>query len=73
MNLGPEDTVLGGAVTENCVSRSVRDSAVLFSLAEDTGDFARFKPTGFVTGPAKRRLRIVFTTTAVMAWSPILM
>jgi amidase len=70
MNLGPENTVLGGTVTENCVSRTVRDNAMLFSLTEDTGDFARFKPIGFVAGPAKRRLRIAFTTTSCNGVEP---
>jgi amidase len=70
MNLGLENTVLGGAVTENCVSRTVRDNAMLFSLTEDTGDFARFKPIGFVAGPAKRRLRIAFTTTSCNGVEP---
>jgi hypothetical protein len=36
---------MGGIVAENCVSRTVRDNAMLFSLTEDTGDFARFKPS----------------------------
>jgi amidase len=57
-------------VTENCVSRTVRDNAMLFSLTEDTGDFARFKPIGFVAGPAKRRLRIAFTTTSCNGVEP---
>jgi amidase len=70
MNLGLENTVLGGAVTENCVSRTVRDNAMLFSLGEDTGEFARFKPIGFVAGPAKRRLRIAFTTTSCNGVEP---
>jgi amidase len=55
---------MGGIVAENCVSRAVRDNAMLFSLAEDTGDYARFKLIGFVAGPAKRRLRIAFGTTS---------
>ena len=70
MNLGLENTVMGGIVTENCVSRTVRDNAMLFSLTEDTGDFARFKPIGFVAGPAKRRLRIAFTTTSCNGVEP---
>ena len=70
MNLGPENTVMGGIVTENCVSRTVRDNAMLFSLAEDTGDFARFKPIGFVAGPAKRRFRIAFGTTSCFGVEP---
>jgi amidase len=70
MNLGQENTVMGGIVAENCVSRTVRDNAMLFSLTEDTGDFARFKPIGFVAGPTKRRLRIAFGTTSYYGTEP---
>jgi amidase len=70
MSLGPENTVMGGIVAENCVSRTVRDNAMLFSLAEDAGDFARYKPIGFVAGPAKRRLRIAFGTTSCNGVEP---
>jgi amidase len=70
MNLGQANTVLGGIVAENCVSRTVRDNAMLFSLTEDTGDFARFKPIGFVAGPQKRRLRIAFGTTSYYGAEP---
>jgi amidase len=70
MNLGQENTVMGGIVTENCVSRTVRDNAMLFSLTEDTGDFARFKPIGFVAGPEKRRLRIAFGTASYNGAEP---
>jgi len=70
MNLGQENTVMGGIVTENCVSRTVRDNAMLFSLTEDTGDYARFKPIGFVAGPVKRRLRIAFGTTSYHGAEP---
>jgi amidase len=70
MNLGLETMAMGGIVTENCVSRTVRDNAMLFSLGEDTGDFARFRPIGFVAGPAKRRLRIAFGTTSCNGVEP---
>jgi amidase len=70
MNLGQENTAMGGIVAENCVSRTVRDNAVLFSLTEDTGDFARLKPIGFVAGPAKRRLRIAFGTASYYGAEP---
>jgi amidase len=70
MNLGKENTVMGGTVTENCVSRTVRDNAMLLSLTEDTGDYARFKPVGFVAGPATRRLRIAFGTTSCNGVEP---
>jgi amidase len=43
---------------EHVVSRSVRDSAALFALTEDTGPRASFPPAGLVAAPAKRRLRV---------------
>jgi len=52
----------GDIAVENCVSRSVRDSAMIFSLSEDTSAHAPFKPTGFVPGPSKKRLKIAFST-----------
>jgi amidase len=70
MNLGQENTMMGGIVAENCVSRTVRDNAILFSLTEDTSDFARFKPIGFVAGPSQRRLRIAFGTTGYYGAEP---
>jgi amidase len=70
MNLGQENTVMGGIVAENCVSRTVRDNAMLFSLTEDAGDFAGFKPIGFVAGPEKRRLRIAFGTASYYGAEP---
>lgn len=44
---------------ENCVSRTVRDSAMVFSLSEDAGPL---KPVGFISGPSKKRLKIAFGT-----------
>ncbi|HXA37925.1 MAG TPA: amidase [Phenylobacterium sp.] len=43
---------------EHVVSRTVRDSAALFALTEDTALRASFPPVGLVSGPAKRRLRV---------------
>lgn len=43
---------------ELAVSRSVRDSAILFSLVEKTGEGAALPPVGYVTGPSSRRLRV---------------
>lgn len=45
-------------MVDNCVSRSVRDSALLFSVTQDRSPDAPFKPVEFVTGPSKRRLKI---------------
>ena len=43
---------------DNCVSRSVRDSAMLFAIAQDRSLGAPHKPLPFVSGPNRRRLRI---------------
>ncbi len=44
---------------ENCVSRTVRDNAMVFSLSEDRSPL---KPVGFISGPSKKRLKIAFNT-----------
>ena len=43
---------------DHCVSRSVRDSALLFSLTQDRSSNAPFKPVEFVSGPGRQRLKI---------------
>ncbi len=43
---------------DNCVSRSVRDSAMLFALGQDRSPTAPFRPIPFVEGPSKDRLTI---------------
>jgi amidase len=43
---------------EHVVSRTVRDSAALFVLTQDTALRANFPPMLPVTGPAQRRLRV---------------
>lgn len=45
---------------DNCVSRSVRDSAMLFALGQDRSPTAPHAPIPFVAGPNSRRLRIGF-------------
>jgi amidase len=45
-------------MVDNCVSRTVRDSALLFSLTQNRSSDAPFKPLEFVSGPSKRRLKI---------------
>jgi amidase len=52
-----EHTIADFAV-QNVLSRSVRDSAAMFALTEDSGPEARYPAIGFVAGPAKRRLRV---------------
>ena len=55
-------TMAGDLSVQNCISRTVRDNAMVFSLSEDTGAHAPFKPISFVSGPSKTRLRIAFGT-----------
>lgn len=43
---------------DHILSRSVRDSAVMFAGSEDTGPGAQHPPVGLVTRPLKRKLRV---------------
>jgi len=43
---------------DNCVSRSVRDGAMLFALGQDRSPTAPFSPLPFVAGPSSERLTI---------------
>lgn len=43
---------------DNCVSRSVRDSAMLFALGQDRSPTAPHRPIPFISGPSTDRLRI---------------
>jgi amidase len=70
MNFGEAERMPGDIAVENCVSRSVRDSAMVFSLSEDSSQHALFKPTGFVSGPSKRRLKIAFSTQSTLGKEP---
>lgn len=45
---------------DNCISRSVRDSAMLFALGQDRSPTAPFAPLPFVSGPSSNRLTIGF-------------
>jgi amidase len=62
MNFGADEKMPGDIAVENCVSRSVRDSAMVFSLSEDDSGSAPLKSTGFIAGPSKKRLKIAFGT-----------
>lgn len=55
---------------ELAVSRSVRDSAVLFSIVEKTGEGAALPPVGYVTGPSSRRLRVGLVLDTAVGRSP---
>ncbi len=70
MNFGAAEKMPGDIAVENCISRSVRDSAMVFSLSQDTSAHARFTPTGFVSGPAKKRLKIGFSTLSYVGKQP---
>lgn len=47
-----------GYAVDNCVSRSVRDSAMLFALAQDRSPTAAFRPIPFVAEPTTERLTV---------------
>ena len=53
-------------VSDLCVSRSVRDTALFLSLVEG-GELPR---VGFIRGPSKRRLRIAAFTTTLLGGEP---
>ena len=52
----------GDIGVQHCVSRSVRDSAVLMDETEMKGEKAIFAPVGRVDAPGKKRLKIAFNT-----------
>ena len=60
----------GDIGVQNCVSRSVRDSAMVFSLSEDRSDKAVFKPVGYVSEPVNRKLKIGFGTANYFGEEP---
>jgi amidase len=70
MNFGQDEKMPGDIAVENCISRSVRDSATVFSLSEDISADALFKPTGFVSGPSTTRLRIALSTVSSLGKEP---
>lgn len=53
---------------ENCISRSVRDSAAVFSISEDRS--GPLSPVGFVSGPASRRLTVALSTVDYFGREP---
>jgi amidase len=69
MALGPS-RLAGNINVQNCVSRSVRDSAMVFCLSEDMSAGAALKPVGFVAGPSKKRLKIAFSTANYFGTEP---
>ena len=60
---------LFGLLSEHCVSRSVRDSALLLSITEDqTG--AALPPLGYIERPIARSLRIGYYASTLMGDTP---
>ena len=57
-------------VADNVVSRSVRDSAVLFSRTESTRKKAAFPPVGYVSGPGKDKRKIALTMVNYLGKEP---
>ncbi len=55
---GPGGTRFAALVIDHCISRSVRDSALLLSLTEARGAEALYAPAGYVREPIDRPLRI---------------
>ncbi len=53
----PGDIVYNLSVN-NCVSRTVRDTAAWFAAVEQHGADARFAPVGLVAGPSDAKLRV---------------
>jgi amidase len=60
----------GDIGVRHCVSRSVRDSAMLFSKTEMQGKDALLTPTGFVGQSVSRRLKIAFSTMSYYGEEP---
>lgn len=54
----------------NVVSRTVRDSALAFSIGEDKGAGAALPTTGLILGPSDRRLKIAFATENYLGDEP---
>ncbi len=57
-------------VADNVVSRSVRDSAMLFSRTESTRKKAAFPPVGYVSGPGKDKRKIALTMVNYLGKEP---
>jgi amidase len=65
-----KETDIRDISVDHVVSRSIRDSAALFALTEDSGQGAQLPTVGFVTGPGKKRLRIGVLVENGMGHSP---
>lgn len=65
-----EDVAVTDISVRHTVSRTVRDSARLFSLTEASAAAAGLAPVGFVDGPSNRRLKIAFSTENLHGLAP---
>jgi amidase len=54
----------------HCVSRSVRDSALLLARTERADAAAGLPPVGFIREPARQRLRIALSTRSTLGEEP---
>lgn len=57
-------------LSNHCVSRSVRDSAMFLAVTERKGEDAIHSPIGFVDAPGRKRLRIGVYGRTLMGRSP---
>jgi amidase len=57
-----DDQMPGDIGVRLAVSRSVRDTAQILNVSERKGTGAVYEPTGFITGPSTKRLKIGFST-----------
>jgi amidase len=53
-----KETSVSDLSVNHVLTRTVRDSATMFALIEDSGAGAQLQPVGLVTAPLKRRLRV---------------
>ena len=63
-------TKLVNISVNNCVSRTVRDTAAWFAAIEATGPDANYPPIGLVTGPSGQKLRITAAAINSIGLSP---
>jgi amidase len=61
---------VGDIDVHHCVSRSVRDSALLLALTERSDAEAPHPALGYVSGPTTRRLRIALSTRSYFGQEP---
>ena len=64
------DPLEGAPDVEFCVSRTVRDTAMMLSVSEDRRSRAPLKPVGFIAGPNPKRLKIAFCTQNMFGDEP---